>query len=58
MQDIANAVAWMASPRSDFVNGDEVNVDGGFHLMMGDLTPKPGGRRQFAVNSLKQRGLL
>ena len=48
----------MASPRSDFVNGDEVSVDGGFHLMMGDLTPKPGGRRQFAVNSLKQRGLL
>lgn len=58
VQDIANAVAFLASKRSDFVNGDEVSVDGGFHLMMGDLTPKPGGRRQFAINSLKQRGLL
>lgn len=58
VQDIANAVAFLASPRSDFVNGDEISVDGGFHLMMGDLTPKPGGRRQFAINSLKQRGLL
>lgn len=58
VQDIANAVAFLASPRSDFVNGDEINVDGGFHLMMGDLTPKPGGRRQFAVESLRSRGLL
>lgn len=58
VEDIANAVAFLASPKSDFVNGDEISVDGGFHLMMGDLTPKPGGRRQFAVNSLKQRGLI
>ena len=58
VKDIADAVAYLASPRSDFVNGDEISVDGGFHLMMGDLTPKPGGRRQFALNSLKERGLL
>jgi len=55
VKDIVNAVAFLASPRSDFTNGSELNVDGGFSIMMGELTPKPGGRRGYAENWLKER---
>lgn len=55
VEDIANAIAFLASPRSDFINGSELNVDGGFSIMMGDLTPKPGGRRGYAEKWLKER---
>lgn len=54
--DIANAVMFLASPRSDFTTGAEIKVDGGFSTMMGDLTPKPGGRRAYAENYLKAHG--
>ncbi len=47
--DIANAVLYLASDRSDYTNGHELRVEGGFGIMMGDQTPKPGGRREFAV---------
>lgn len=47
--DIANAVMYLASDRSDYTNGHELRVEGGFGIMMGDQTPKPGGRREFAV---------
>lgn len=46
--DIANAVLYLASDRSDYTNGHELRVEGGFGIMMGDQVPKPGGRRQFA----------
>lgn len=46
--DIANAVMYLASDRSDYTNGHELRVEGGFGIMMGDQTPKPGGRREFA----------
>ncbi|WP_394405092.1 SDR family NAD(P)-dependent oxidoreductase [Streptococcus sp. 20-1249] len=46
--DIANAVLYLASDRSDYTNGHELRVEGGFGIMMGDQTPKPGGRREFA----------
>lgn len=55
--DIANAVLFLASPRSDFTTGDAIKVDGGFSNMMGDLTAKPGGRRAFAENYLKNKGV-
>lgn len=47
--DIANAVLFLASDRSDYINGHELRVEGGFGIMMGDQTPKPGGRREYAV---------
>lgn len=56
VSDIANAVMFLASPRSDFTTGAEIKVDGGFSNMMGDLTAKPGGRRAYAENYLKSRG--
>lgn len=51
--DIANAVMFLASTRSDFTTGAEIKVDGGFSNMMGDLTAKPGGRRAYAESYLK-----
>lgn len=54
---IANAVMFLASKRSDFTTGDAIKVDGGFSNMMGDLTAKPGGRRAFADNYLKNKGV-
>lgn len=47
--DIANAVLYLASERSDYTNGHELAVEGGYGIMMGDLVPKPGGRREFAI---------
>lgn len=47
--DIANAVLYFASDRSDYTNGHELRVEGGFGIMMGDQTPKPGGRREYAI---------
>lgn len=47
--DIANAVLYLSSKRSDYSNGTELVVDGGYEVMLGDLVPRPGGRRQFAV---------
>ncbi|MGX7112010.1 SDR family NAD(P)-dependent oxidoreductase [Gemella cuniculi] len=47
--DIANAVLYLASDRSNYTNGHELRVEGGFGIMMGDQTPKPGGRREFAI---------
>lgn len=47
--DIANAVLYLASDRSNYTNGHELRVEGGFGIMMGDQTPKPGGRKAFAV---------
>ena len=55
--DIANAVMFLASTRSDFTTGAEIMVDGGFSNMMGDLTAKPGGRRAYAENYLKNKGV-
>lgn len=54
---IANAVMFLASKRSDFTTGDAIKVDGGFSNMMVDLTAKPGGRRAFADNYLKNKGV-
>lgn len=47
--DIANAVLYLASDRSDYTNGNELRVEGGFGIMMGDQVPKPGGRKEFAI---------
>lgn len=41
-QDIADAVAFLASPRSSYVNGEEVTVDGGFTRGLMNLIPRPG----------------
>lgn len=40
--DIANAALFLASPRSAYVNGAELSVDGGMPSMLMDLVPRPG----------------
>ncbi|MBP0590592.1 SDR family oxidoreductase [Paraburkholderia sp. LEh10] len=40
--DIADVVAFLASPRAGYVNGTEVVVDGGLECMLMDLVPRPG----------------
>ena len=40
--DIANAALFLASPRSAYVNGAELAVDGGMPNMLMDLVPRPG----------------
>lgn len=41
-QDIADAAAFLASPRSAYVNGAELSVDGGMSSMLMDMVPRPG----------------
>ncbi|WP_125574350.1 SDR family NAD(P)-dependent oxidoreductase [Levilactobacillus huananensis] len=46
--DIANAILFLASDRSSYVNATSLAIDGGFSVMMQNQIPKPGGRRGFA----------
>ncbi len=41
-QDIADAILFIASDRSSYVNGDEITVDGGYVNMLMNLVPRPG----------------
>jgi NAD(P)-dependent dehydrogenase (short-subunit alcohol dehydrogenase family) len=41
-QDIADAILFLASERSSYVNGDEITVDGGYVNMLMNLVPRPG----------------
>jgi NAD(P)-dependent dehydrogenase (short-subunit alcohol dehydrogenase family) len=41
-QDIADAILYLASDRSSYVNGDEITVDGGYVNMLMNLVPRPG----------------
>ena len=41
-QDIADAVLFLASPRSEYVNGDEITVDGGYTRNAMGLIPRAG----------------
>jgi NAD(P)-dependent dehydrogenase (short-subunit alcohol dehydrogenase family) len=41
-QDIAEAVLFLASDRSAYVNGDEITVDGGYVRTLMNLIPRPG----------------
>jgi NAD(P)-dependent dehydrogenase (short-subunit alcohol dehydrogenase family) len=41
-QDIAEAVLFLASDRSAYVNGDEITVDGGYVRTVMNLIPRPG----------------
>lgn len=56
-EDIANVVAFLASPRSDDVTGAEIEVDGGFSDKMGDLVAKKGGRRSSALDWMSDHGI-
>jgi NAD(P)-dependent dehydrogenase (short-subunit alcohol dehydrogenase family) len=40
--DIADAILYLASDRSSYVNGDEITVDGGYANMLMNLVPRPG----------------
>lgn len=41
-QDVADAILYLASDRSSYVNGDEITVDGGYASMLMNLVPRPG----------------
>ncbi len=43
--DIANVAMFLASPRSSYVNGAELLVDGGMANMLMDMVPRPGYNR-------------
>lgn len=49
LDDIANAVLYLASDRSEYTNGGELTVEGGLGIMMGDQIAKPGGRKAYAM---------
>lgn len=49
LDDIANAVLYLASDRSEYTNGGELTVEGGIGIMMGDQIAKPGGRKAYAI---------
>lgn len=40
--DIANAALFLLSPRSKYINGTEIVVDGGFETMAMESIPRPG----------------
>lgn len=44
-QDIADVAIFLASPRSGYVNGAELLVDGGMSCMLMDMVPRPGFNR-------------
>ena len=41
-QDIADVALFLASPRSGYMNGAELAVDGGMSSMLMDMVPRPG----------------
>jgi NAD(P)-dependent dehydrogenase (short-subunit alcohol dehydrogenase family) len=41
-QDIADVAMFLASPRSGYINGAEIVVDGGMSCMLMDMVPRPG----------------
>ena len=51
LDDIANAVLYLSSDRSEYTNGAELKVEGGLGIMMGDQIAKPGGRKEYAIKS-------
>jgi NAD(P)-dependent dehydrogenase (short-subunit alcohol dehydrogenase family) len=40
--DIANVALFLASNRSNYMNGAELVVDGGMQCMLMDMVPRPG----------------
>jgi NAD(P)-dependent dehydrogenase (short-subunit alcohol dehydrogenase family) len=48
-RDIAEVVAYLASPRSGYVNGQDILVDGGLSTAWLTLIPRPGFEKQDAA---------
>lgn len=40
--DIADTALFLASPRSDYINGEDILIDGGYSKMLMGLVPRPG----------------
>jgi NAD(P)-dependent dehydrogenase (short-subunit alcohol dehydrogenase family) len=43
--DIASAVVFLASERSDYITGEDIVIDGGFTRTMMSTIPRPGFER-------------
>ncbi len=41
-EDIAQAIVFLASPRSDYINGQEILIDGGLAQSLMGFVPRPG----------------
>ena len=50
-KDIAEVVAFLASPRSGYVNGQDLLVDGGLSTTWLALIPRPGFEKQDAAKA-------
>lgn len=50
-KDIAEVVAFLASPRSGYVNGQDILVDGGLSTTWLSLIPRPGFEKQDAAKA-------
>jgi len=54
-EDIAHAAAFLASPRSGYINAAELVVDGGMSSMLMDMVPRPGFNNNAPAGGARER---